>query len=162
MLLQNVLSYLYFTSDAGLSLLFHPNKDLLLEELEGYFSLLKFGFSNLELRHFTFIYDLLNICVYQLHVRPVILEISHHYHFFSLSSTEPHFLHAIEYGNYVYFFFSEIAVEYTTLGKVRYSFQSRHSTNLCCVLFKLVVVSARSQHAEHIPDCCSVFCVGCV
>lgn len=35
--------------------------------------------------------------------------------------TEPHFLHAIEYGNYVYFFFSEIAVEYTTLGKVRVS-----------------------------------------
>lgn len=33
--------------------------------------------------------------------------------------SEPHFLHAIEYGNYVYFFFSEIAVEYTTLGKVR-------------------------------------------
>lgn len=33
-------------------------------------------------------------------------------------SSEPHFLHAIEYGNYVYFFFSEIAVEYTTLGKV--------------------------------------------
>lgn len=32
---------------------------------------------------------------------------------------EPHFLHAIEYGNYVYFFLSEIAVEYTTLGKVR-------------------------------------------
>ncbi|KAF3839197.1 hypothetical protein F7725_017914 [Dissostichus mawsoni] len=31
---------------------------------------------------------------------------------------EPHFLHAIEYGNYVYFFLSEIAVEYTTLGKV--------------------------------------------
>ncbi|KAF3839196.1 hypothetical protein F7725_017913 [Dissostichus mawsoni] len=30
---------------------------------------------------------------------------------------EPHFLHAIEYGNYVYFFLSEIAVEYTTLGK---------------------------------------------
>lgn len=82
MLLQNVLSYLYFTSDAGLSLLFHPNKDLLLEELEGPFSLLKFGFSFLELRHFTFIYDLLNICVYQLYVQPVILEISHHYHFF--------------------------------------------------------------------------------
>lgn len=58
MLLQNVLSYLYFTTDAGLSLLFHPNKDLLLEELEGHFSLLKFGFSILELRHFTFIYDL--------------------------------------------------------------------------------------------------------
>lgn len=33
---------------------------------------------------------------------------------------EPHFLHAIEYGNYVYFFLSEIAVEYTTLGKVRH------------------------------------------
>ncbi|XP_031432904.1 sema domain, transmembrane domain (TM), and cytoplasmic domain, (semaphorin) 6E isoform X1 [Clupea harengus] len=34
---------------------------------------------------------------------------------------EPHFLHAIEYGNYVYFFFSEIAVEYTALGKVVFS-----------------------------------------
>ncbi|XP_066577490.1 sema domain, transmembrane domain (TM), and cytoplasmic domain, (semaphorin) 6C isoform X2 [Amia ocellicauda] len=34
---------------------------------------------------------------------------------------EPHFLHAIEYGNYIYFFFSEIAVEYTTLGKVVFS-----------------------------------------
>uniref|UniRef100_A0AAV2MEA7 Sema domain-containing protein n=1 Tax=Knipowitschia caucasica TaxID=637954 RepID=A0AAV2MEA7_KNICA len=34
---------------------------------------------------------------------------------------EPHFLHAIEYGNYVYFFFSEIAVEYTSLGKVVFS-----------------------------------------
>ncbi|MBN3294066.1 SEM6D protein, partial [Polypterus senegalus] len=32
---------------------------------------------------------------------------------------EPHFHHAIEYGRYVYFFFSEIAVEYTTLGKYR-------------------------------------------
>ncbi|KAM7373753.1 hypothetical protein PAMP_008582 [Pampus punctatissimus] len=31
---------------------------------------------------------------------------------------EPHFLHAIDYGNYVYFFLSEIAVEYTALGKV--------------------------------------------
>ncbi|KAI4818119.1 hypothetical protein KUCAC02_011482, partial [Chaenocephalus aceratus] len=30
---------------------------------------------------------------------------------------EPHFLHAIDYGNYVYFFLSEIAVEYTALGK---------------------------------------------
>lgn len=40
-------------------------------------------------------------------------------HFFFSSLTEPHFLHAIDYGNYVYFFFSEIAVEYTTLGKVR-------------------------------------------
>lgn len=33
-------------------------------------------------------------------------------------SAEPHFLHAIDYGNYVYFFLSEIAVEYTALGKV--------------------------------------------
>lgn len=31
--------------------------------------------------------------------------------------TEPHFLHAIEYGNYVYFFFREIAVEHNNLGK---------------------------------------------
>lgn len=32
---------------------------------------------------------------------------------------EPHFLHAIEYGNFVYFFFREIAVEHNNLGKVR-------------------------------------------
>lgn len=38
--------------------------------------------------------------------------------FAALFLPEPHFLHAIEYGNYVYFFFSEIAVEYTALGKV--------------------------------------------
>lgn len=31
--------------------------------------------------------------------------------------SEPHFLHAIEYGNYVYFFFREIAVEHNNLGK---------------------------------------------
>lgn len=37
---------------------------------------------------------------------------------YSFLSAEPHFLHAIDYGNYVYFFLSEIAVEYTTLGKV--------------------------------------------
>lgn len=41
--------------------------------------------------------------------------------FLLCSSAEPHFLHAIDYGNYVYFFLSEIAVEYTALGKVRLS-----------------------------------------
>ena len=51
-------------------------------------------------------------------------------HLFSPSPTEPHFLHAIEYGNYVYFFLSEIAVEYTTLGKVRHWFQARRSPEL--------------------------------
>uniref|UniRef100_A0A674IJF6 Semaphorin 6C n=1 Tax=Terrapene triunguis TaxID=2587831 RepID=A0A674IJF6_9SAUR len=34
---------------------------------------------------------------------------------------EPHFLHALEYGNYVYFFFREISMEYTTLGRVIFS-----------------------------------------
>ncbi|XP_056268634.1 sema domain, transmembrane domain (TM), and cytoplasmic domain, (semaphorin) 6D, like [Pseudoliparis swirei] len=34
---------------------------------------------------------------------------------------EPHFLHAVEYGNYVYFFYREIAVENSHLGKVVYS-----------------------------------------
>lgn len=38
----------------------------------------------------------------------------------SCFSAEPQFLHAIDYGNYVYFFLSEIAVEYTALGKVRH------------------------------------------
>uniref|UniRef100_A0A6Q2YAS5 Sema domain-containing protein n=1 Tax=Esox lucius TaxID=8010 RepID=A0A6Q2YAS5_ESOLU len=42
---------------------------------------------------------------------------------------EPHFLHAIEYGNYVYFFLSEIAVEYTTLGKVVFSRVARVCKN---------------------------------
>ncbi|XP_051922427.1 sema domain, transmembrane domain (TM), and cytoplasmic domain, (semaphorin) 6E isoform X1 [Hippocampus zosterae] len=42
---------------------------------------------------------------------------------------EPHFLHAIEYGNFVYFFFSEIAVEYTSLGKVVFSRVARVCKN---------------------------------
>ncbi|XP_061426869.1 LOW QUALITY PROTEIN: semaphorin-6A-like [Lethenteron reissneri] len=31
---------------------------------------------------------------------------------------EPHFVHAVEYGEHVYFFFREIAVEYSVFGKV--------------------------------------------
>uniref|UniRef100_A0A9J8DMJ7 Sema domain, transmembrane domain (TM), and cytoplasmic domain, (semaphorin) 6Ca n=1 Tax=Cyprinus carpio carpio TaxID=630221 RepID=A0A9J8DMJ7_CYPCA len=42
---------------------------------------------------------------------------------------EPHFLHAVEYGNYVYFFFSEIAVEHTGAGKVVYSRVARVCKN---------------------------------
>ncbi|RXN22469.1 semaphorin-6D-like isoform X1 [Labeo rohita] len=42
---------------------------------------------------------------------------------------EPHFLHALEYGNYVYFFFSEIAVEHTGAGKVVYSRVARVCKN---------------------------------
>lgn len=38
----------------------------------------------------------------------------------SVSPSEPHFLHAAEYGNYVYFFYREIAVEQSNLGKVRW------------------------------------------
>lgn len=34
---------------------------------------------------------------------------------------EPHFLHAVDFGNYIYFFFREISVEYTALGKVVFS-----------------------------------------
>uniref|UniRef100_A0A8C8VRG7 Semaphorin 6C n=1 Tax=Pelusios castaneus TaxID=367368 RepID=A0A8C8VRG7_9SAUR len=34
---------------------------------------------------------------------------------------EPHFLHVLEYGNFVYFFFQEISMEYTTLGRVIFS-----------------------------------------
>lgn len=36
--------------------------------------------------------------------------------FFSL---EPYFVQAVDYGNYIYFFFREIAVEYNSMGKVR-------------------------------------------
>ncbi|XP_057210695.1 semaphorin-6D [Triplophysa rosa] len=42
---------------------------------------------------------------------------------------DPHFLHAVEYGNYVYFFFSEIAVEHTAAGKVVYSRVARVCKN---------------------------------
>ncbi|KAM9481469.1 semaphorin-6D [Clarias gariepinus] len=38
-----------------------------------------------------------------------------------VSPTEPHFLHAVDYGNYVYFFFREIAAEHNNLGRVVYS-----------------------------------------
>nr|XP_020635714.1 semaphorin-6A isoform X3 [Pogona vitticeps] len=31
---------------------------------------------------------------------------------------EPYFVHAVDYGNYIYFFFREIAVEYHSMGKV--------------------------------------------
>lgn len=56
---------------------------------------------------------------------------------------EPHFLHAIEYGNYVYFFFSEIAVEYTTLGKVR-------KKNLLLLPSKNTVNNGVSYHADQV------------
>ncbi|XP_041074469.1 semaphorin-6D-like isoform X3 [Polyodon spathula] len=42
---------------------------------------------------------------------------------------EPHFLHALEYGNYVYFFFREIAVEHNNLGKAVYSRVARICKN---------------------------------
>lgn len=32
---------------------------------------------------------------------------------------EPYFVQAVDYGNYIYFFFREIAVEYNSMGKVR-------------------------------------------
>ncbi|XP_069074595.1 semaphorin-6C isoform X3 [Pleurodeles waltl] len=42
---------------------------------------------------------------------------------------EPHFLHAVEFGNHVYFFFREISMEYTTLGKVIFSRVARVCKN---------------------------------
>ncbi|KAE8617766.1 hypothetical protein XENTR_v10009194 [Xenopus tropicalis] len=42
---------------------------------------------------------------------------------------EPHFLHAIEYGNYIYFFFREIAVEHNNLGKAVHSRVARICKN---------------------------------
>uniref|UniRef100_A0A3Q3XMF1 Sema domain-containing protein n=1 Tax=Mola mola TaxID=94237 RepID=A0A3Q3XMF1_MOLML len=42
---------------------------------------------------------------------------------------EPHFLHAAEYGNYVYFFYREIAVEQSSLGRVVYSRVARICKN---------------------------------
>ncbi|XP_030648913.1 semaphorin-6D [Chanos chanos] len=42
---------------------------------------------------------------------------------------EPHFLHAVDYGNYVYFFFREIATEHSNLGKAVYSRVARICKN---------------------------------
>ncbi|XP_053330729.1 semaphorin-6C isoform X2 [Spea bombifrons] len=42
---------------------------------------------------------------------------------------EPHFIHAVEFGQYVYFFFREISMEYTTLGKVTFSRVARVCKN---------------------------------
>ncbi|XP_066557491.1 semaphorin-6D isoform X2 [Amia ocellicauda] len=42
---------------------------------------------------------------------------------------EPHFLHAVDYGNYVYFFFREIAAEHNNLGKAVYSRVARICKN---------------------------------
>lgn len=32
---------------------------------------------------------------------------------------EPYFVQAVNYGDFIYFFFREIAMEYNTMGKVR-------------------------------------------
>nr|XP_055029413.1 sema domain, transmembrane domain (TM), and cytoplasmic domain, (semaphorin) 6D, like isoform X5 [Misgurnus anguillicaudatus] len=42
---------------------------------------------------------------------------------------EPHFLHAVDYGDYVYFFFREIAAEHNNLGKAVYSRVARICKN---------------------------------
>ncbi|XP_029623856.1 semaphorin-6D-like isoform X3 [Salmo trutta] len=42
---------------------------------------------------------------------------------------EPHFLHAVDYGNYVYFFYREIAAEHNHLGKAVYSRVARICKN---------------------------------
>ncbi|XP_039519831.1 sema domain, transmembrane domain (TM), and cytoplasmic domain, (semaphorin) 6D, like isoform X5 [Pimephales promelas] len=42
---------------------------------------------------------------------------------------EPHFLHAVDYGEFVYFFFREIAAEHNNLGKAVYSRVARICKN---------------------------------
>lgn len=39
-------------------------------------------------------------------------------HFFSFPPAEPYFVQAVDYGDFIYFFFREIAMEYNTMGKV--------------------------------------------
>lgn len=41
------------------------------------------------------------------------------YPFLSLPTSEPHFVHALEHGDHVYFFFREVSVEDVRLGRVR-------------------------------------------
>lgn len=44
--------------------------------------------------------------------------------FSPLSPTEPYFVHAVEWGSHIYFFFREIAMEFNYLEKVRSYFPS--------------------------------------
>lgn len=37
----------------------------------------------------------------------------------SVLTAEPYFVHAVDYGDLIYFFYREIAVEYNSMGKVR-------------------------------------------
>lgn len=37
---------------------------------------------------------------------------------FPLPPAEPYFVQAVDYGDFIYFFFREIAMEYNTMGKV--------------------------------------------
>lgn len=39
--------------------------------------------------------------------------------------TEPYFVHAVEWGSHIYFFFREIAMEFNYLEKVRPCFPSQ-------------------------------------
>lgn len=41
------------------------------------------------------------------------------YLFLTLPTLEPHFVHALEHGDHVYFFFREVSVEDARLGRVR-------------------------------------------
>lgn len=41
-----------------------------------------------------------------------------HSHFFFFVPAEPYFVQAVDYGDFIYFFFREIAMEYNTMGKV--------------------------------------------
>lgn len=46
--------------------------------------------------------------------------------------TEPYFVQAVDYGDYIYFFFREIAVEYNSMGKVR----GKHCPQCLCYIQK--------------------------
>ncbi len=52
------------------------------------------------------------------------------YFIYSFPPAEPYFVQAVDYGDFIYFFFREIAMEYNTMGKV--------STGpICLLLFEL-------------------------
>lgn len=43
---------------------------------------------------------------------------STHISLYFFPPTEPYFVQAVDYGDFIYFFFREIAMEYNTMGKV--------------------------------------------
>ena len=48
----------------------------------------------------------------------VTTSLCHTFHLYIVPPAEPYFIQAVDYGDFIYFFYREIAMEYNTMGKV--------------------------------------------